>query len=133
MLMSWFFRRTSDLKKKIYGMKNDFDIHYTIPPSTVSSYDIISISKRLYVNQILLDKRFLNLLDMDKNFFKFLKKLEKSKHFEPYQSKWDILLTEYKTCYLVTYYFSVFFKLLLPTASYFPIIPKKMNASHKLS
>ena len=37
---------------------------------TVSSYDIISMSKRFYVNQILLDKRLLNLLDMD-SLFKF--------------------------------------------------------------
>ena len=36
---------------------------------TLSSYDIINMSKRFfYVNQIELDKRFSNLLDMDSFF-----------------------------------------------------------------
>lgn len=34
-------------------------------PSTFLSYHIISMSKRFYASQILLDKRFLNLSDMD--------------------------------------------------------------------
>ena len=64
---SFLFRRSSDLKNQIYGVRNDFFMlkTYNNMPPTVLSTDIISMSKRFYVDQNYMDQSFLDLSGMD--------------------------------------------------------------------